>query len=71
MERAKRLELRSANSEEVEISSVANFSKPSDSQLSTHASELAEIAAAWPRLNREIRAAMLTLMRVAAREKSE
>jgi hypothetical protein len=68
MERAKRLELRPANSEEAEHSSVANFSKAIDSQLSTHASELAEISAIWPGLSREIRTAVLNLIRVSKRD---
>ena len=66
MERAKRLELRSSNSEEAQDRSVANFSKTTDTQLSTHAAELAEIAEAWAGLGREIQAAVLTLVRVAS-----
>src|SRR5258708_13778717 len=63
MERAKRLELRPANSEERENSSVANFANEPDTQLSTHASELAEIAAIWPRLSREFQMAVITMIR--------
>jgi hypothetical protein len=40
--------------------------RATDTQLSTHAAELVEIAAAWPGLNREIQAAVLTLIRVAS-----
>ena len=37
-----------------------------DPQLSPPAAELAEIVASWPGLNREIQAAVLTLVRVAS-----
>jgi uncharacterized protein with PhoU and TrkA domain len=71
MERAKRLELNAGKSETSEQSAVVNSANATDTQLSTHAAELAEIVSAWPRLSPEIRVAMLTLVRVAAREKSE
>ena len=65
MERAKRLELRSTNLEEFDPNSVGNFSKATDSQLSTHATELAKVVAAWPHLAKEIWTTILTLMRFA------
>jgi hypothetical protein len=67
MERAKRLELGNQISDTPTPSQVAESAPPADTQLSTHASlELAEIVSAWPRLRPEIRAAMLTLVRLAA-----
>jgi hypothetical protein len=66
MERAKRLELNAAKPERSEQSTVVNSLKATDTQLSTHAgSELAEIISAWPS-SPEVRAAVLTLVRVAA-----
>ncbi len=64
MERAKRLELSAAKPETSEQSGVMKSANSTDTQLSTHAAQLVEIAAAWPELNREIRAAVLTLIRV-------
>jgi len=67
MERAKRLELGSQNSDTPATSQVAESAPPADTQLSTQAGlELAEIVSAWPRLRPEIRGAMLTLVRLAA-----
>ena len=68
MERAKRLELNAGNSEITELVSVVNSPKATDTQLSTHAAELAEIAAIWPGLSREIRTAVLNLIRVSKRD---
>ena len=65
MERAKRLELNAGNSEPFERIAVVNSGNVPDTQLSTHAAELVEIAAAWPGLSREIQTAVLTLIRVA------
>jgi hypothetical protein len=68
MERAKRLELTDSNPESSESLAVVNSKNAADTQLSTHAAELVEIAAAWPGLNREIKAAVLTLIRVSKRD---
>ncbi len=68
MERAKRLELNAAKLETAEPVSVANSASMTDTQLSMHAAELAEIAAAWPGLSREIQAAVVTLIRVSRRD---
>jgi hypothetical protein len=65
MERAKRLELNAGNPEATDQISVVNSANAVDTQLSTHAAELVEIAAAWPGLSREIQTAVLTLIRVA------
>jgi hypothetical protein len=65
MERAKRLELNAENPEATDQISVVNSANAVDTQLSTHAAELVEIAAAWPGLSREIQTAVLTLIRVA------
>ena len=66
MERAKRLELIAGKPEPSEHTIVANSANTTDTQLSTHAgNELAEIISAWPSLNPEVRAAVLTLVRVA------
>ena len=65
MERAKRLELNAGKLEATEQIAVVNSADAVDTQLSTHAAELAEIAAAWTRLSREIQTAVLTLIRVA------
>jgi hypothetical protein len=64
MERAKRLELHVAKPETSDQSEVMKSDSSADTQLSTHAAEMAEIASAWPRLNREIQTAILTLVRV-------
>ena len=68
MERAKRLELNAAKPETFEQSAVMKSANSANTQLSTHAAELAEIAVAWPVLNREIQAAVLTLIRVSKRD---
>ena len=66
MERAKRLELIAGKPEPSEHIIVANSANTTDTQLSTHAgNELAEIISAWPSLSPEVRAAVLTLVRVA------
>jgi len=66
MERAKRLELGNQSSDTPVTSQVAEPAPPADTQLSTQAGlELAEIVSAWPRLHPEIRAAVLTLVRLA------
>jgi hypothetical protein len=70
MERAKRLELNAAKPETPEQIAVVNSENTTDTQLSTHVAELAEIVSAWPRLKPDIRAAMLTLVQMAAREKN-
>jgi hypothetical protein len=67
MERAKRLELSAKKPETSDQSEVMKSNNSADTQLSTHASELAEISAAWPRLSREIQSAVLTLIRVSRR----
>jgi uncharacterized protein with PhoU and TrkA domain len=67
MERAKRLELKAGKSESPEQIAVVNSGEASDTQLSPPAAELAEIVASWPGLNREIQAAVLTLVRVVVR----
>lgn len=67
MERAKRLELSAAIPETAVGEPVIQPAKPSDTQLSTHAPELAEILAGWPHLNAEIRGTVLALVRMAVR----
>ena len=49
---------------------VMKSANSTDTHLSTHAAELAEIAAAWPGLSREIQTAVLTLIRVASAKMS-
>ncbi len=66
MERAKRLELNAAKPETSEQSALMKSANSTDTQLSTHAAELAEIVATWPRLSREIQTTVLTLIRVTA-----
>jgi hypothetical protein len=67
LERAKRLELSTQNSEVIEIKSDIESHDTGCSQIDAHAdAEFAEIAAAWPGLSPEIRAAVLTLIKVAA-----
>jgi hypothetical protein len=68
MERPKRLELNTGKAEPTEHATVVNPANTTDTQLSTHATELNEIAAIWPALNREIRTAVLTLIRVSKRD---
>ncbi|MEO8206481.1 MAG: hypothetical protein ABI615_09895 [Chthoniobacterales bacterium] len=68
MERAKRLELSTAKPETSEQSGVMKSANSANTQLSTHAAELAEIAAAWPGLSREIQSAVLTVIRVSRRD---
>ena len=68
MERAKRLELNAGKPETSEQSAVMKSANSTDTQLSTHAAELVEIAAAWARLSREIQTAVLTLIRVSRRD---
>jgi len=67
MERAKRLELNAGRSETAEQTTVVNSANTTDTQLSTHAAEVVEIGAAWPRLSREIQTAVLTLVRVGSK----
>ena len=65
LERAKRLELSEQNSEVIEIKSDVESRDSGCTQIDTHGdAEFAEIAAAWPTLPPEIRAAVLTLIRV-------
>jgi len=67
LERAKRCELEAVKSGLSEQKNVTNFANTTDTQLSTHAgNELAEIVSTWPSLSPEVRAAVLTLVRVAA-----
>jgi len=67
MERAKRLELSEQNAEVTEIKSDIESRDTGCTQIDAHGgAELAEIGAAWPRLSPEIRAAVLTLIKVAA-----
>ena len=67
MERAKRLELSAVKPETHEPIVVVNSVNTNDTQLSTHATELAEIATLWPALSCEIRSAVLNLIRASKR----
>jgi hypothetical protein len=69
MERAKRLELNAAQPETSGQSAIMKSPNIAETQLSTHAAELVEIAAAWPGLSRELQSAVLTLIRVASKNK--
>jgi hypothetical protein len=71
MERAKRLELSEQNSEVIEIKSDVEVRGTRRTQIDTHCdAEFAEIAAAWPKLSPEIRAAVSTLIKAAMLKKS-
>jgi hypothetical protein len=66
LERAGRLELSDQNSEVIEIKSDGESRDTGCTQIDAHGgAELAEIAAAWPGLTPEIRAALVTLLRAA------
>jgi hypothetical protein len=64
LERAKRLELSERKSEAVEVKSNIENYNTGCTQIDTHGdAEFAEIAAAWPQLSPEIRAALLAVTR--------
>ena len=66
LERAKRLELSERNAEVFEIKSNVESPDTGCTPIDTHGDAgFAEIAAAWPNLPPEIRAALVTLLRAA------
>ncbi len=64
MERAKRLEFKESQMQENHDVMDAATPPPVDTASVTRGQELAEIIAAWTKLSPEIRAAVLTLIRV-------
>jgi len=68
MERAKRLELSSANvdtlRDQQSCAEVSKANTPLSTLAAPNVSDLAEIVNAWPTLSDEVRAAVVTLVRL-------